>query len=290
MTEAEGQQQKNDPSRVMLDYGREGGASDLGAMASDQYAHLLELRRRLIACVVLLAICMGVSYHFSDAIFRFLIAPLEHAMQERGGTQRLIYTHMAEAFFTTIKLSFATALFAIMPVILIQIWRFVAPGLYQKERRVFLPFLMMTPLLFYAGAAAVYYGVIPMAWPFFLGFQTGAAETALPIQLEARISDYLSMLMTLVFAFGLCFQLPVLLLLLAKAGVIEAQSLRQKRKYMVILAFVFGAFLTPPDVVSQIGLAVPIVLLYELSIFMISVGEKRRNKDQNAESEGDDAA
>ena len=106
------QQQKRDPERVMLDYGREGAAADLGAMASDQYAHLLELRRRLIACVILLGVCMGVAYHFSDVIFRFLIAPLEHAMQERGGTQRLIYTHLAEAFFTTIKLSFAAGLFA----------------------------------------------------------------------------------------------------------------------------------------------------------------------------------
>src|SRR5690606_9824507 len=137
------------------------------------------------------------------------------------------------------------------------------PGLYRNERGAFLPYLIATPVLFFLGGAVVYYGIIPMAWPFFLSFQSGAAETALPIQLEARVSEYLDLIMALIFAFGLCFQLPVLLTLMGRAGLITAQSLKNKRKYMVIVVFLLAAFLTPPDVISQVGLAIPVLLLYE---------------------------
>jgi sec-independent protein translocase protein TatC len=227
---------------------------------------------------------MMVSYHFSENIFAFLIEPLRSAMEGQD-TQRLIYTSLTEAFFTTIKLSFFTALFVAMPFLLIQIWLFIAPGLYAQEKSLFLPLMGMTPILFLCGAAVVYFVIIPMAWPFFLGFQTSAEQTILPIQLEARISDYLSLIITLIFAFGLCFQLPVLLMLLGRIGFVSAEGLKRKRKYAVILAFVFGAFLTPPDVISQIGLAIPVILLYEFSIIMVSLIAKSKVHSDD----GDDA-
>jgi sec-independent protein translocase protein TatC len=202
-----------------------------------------------------------------------LIAPLADVMGQQG-TQRLIYTSLTEAFTTSIKISFLTALYLTLPIILNQIWRFVAPGLYDKERAAFLPFLLATPVLFTVGACMVYFFVMPMAWGFFLGFQTSAGETVLPIQLEARIGDYLDLIITLIFAFGMCFQLPVLLMLLARAGIITKQTLIDKRKYAFVAAFVIGAVLTPPDVLSQIMLALPLYFLYELSIFCISHTQK----------------
>lgn len=253
--------------------------------ANDTLMHIAELRRRLVIMAFAILLGMGVCYHFAEPIFRFLIEPLQDAMGKGEGTQRLIYTNLTEAFFTTVKLSFFGALFFAFPIILIQIWMFVAPGLYANEKKVFLPFMVMTPALFVCGASVVYYFIIPMAWPFFLGFQTSAAQTALPIQLEARIGDYLSLIITLIFAFGLCFQLPVLLMLLGRVGIVNADSLRRKRKYAVVLAFVFGAFLTPPDVISQIGLAIPVLGLYELSIILVAMLQKKGDQDAVQESE-----
>ena len=245
------------------------------AQAQPMLDHLIELRTRLLWVLAAMLVGTVVSLFFVEPIYGFLVQPLATAMGENG-SQRLIYTGLTEAFFTYIKVAFFAGIFLTFPVVLLQIWKFVAPGLYENERGAVLPFLVATPVLFFLGGACVYYLVLPMAWPFFLSFQTSAAETTLPIQLEARVSEYLDLIMTLIFAFGLCFQLPVLLTLMGKAGLISADSLASKRKYAVIITFVVAAFLTPPDVISQILLAMPIMGLYEISIFLIRRAEKSR--------------
>jgi sec-independent protein translocase protein TatC len=238
--------------------------------------HLVELRKRLIWVFIVMAIGTAIAFIFVESIYGFLVQPLSDAMGSES-TQRLIYTGLTEAFFTYLKVAFFTGVFLTFPILLAQIWMFIAPGLYKNERNAFLPFLIATPLLFFAGGAVVYYGIIPMAWDFFLSFQSTGAETALPIQLEARVSEYLDLIMTLIFAFGLCFQLPVLLTLMGKAGLIASSTLAAKRKYAIIVTFIIAAFLTPPDVVSQIGLALSILALYEVSILLVRFFERQRH-------------
>ena len=179
----------------------------------------------------------------------------------------MIFTGLHEAFFTQVKVAFFGAVFLMFPLIAIQLWRFVAPGLYQTEKRAFLPFLLATPILFLLGAITVYYVVIPIAWDFFVSFEQTGGQGILPVELEPKVNEYLSLVMGLILAFGICFELPIFLLLATKIGLTTSQGLREKRKYAILFAFIIAAIVTPPDVISQILLAVPIIILYELSIF-----------------------
>ena len=202
-----------------------------------------------------------------------LQAPLASQMLENGG--RMIYTALHEGFFTQVKVAFFISICISLPIFLTQIWRFVAPGLYLNEKKAFLPFLLATPILFIAGASMVYYLVVPLAWDFFLSFQATGVDGSLPIELEPRISEYLSLIMKLIFAFGLCFELPVILLLLTKSGILTSEDLIKKRKYAILSAFVVAAILTPPDVISQVLLALTIIALYEISIILSKFVSKK---------------
>jgi len=238
-------------------------------------AHLIELRKRLIYSIVTFVIASLICYHFSRDIYAFLVKPLATVLQ--GEDRKLIYTGLTEAFFTYMKLSLFAGGVLAFPVIAAQIWMFVAPGLYKNEKRAFLPYLVATPALFLTGAAFVYYFVIPVAWKFFASFQSlTPGNNSLPIELEARVGEYLSLIMTLIFAFGFCFQMPVLLTLLARVGLVSANSLADKRRYAIVGIFTIAAILTPPDVLSQIMLAVPLLVLYEISVLLVKMAEKKR--------------
>jgi len=237
--------------------------------------HLVELRRRLLWSGVAFFVCFLFCYHFSGAIYLFLAQPLKHIMQSKGEQPHLIYTALYEAFFTYLKVAFFGASFLAFPVIASQIWLFVAPGLYRSERRAFLPFLVATPVLFVAGAALAYYFVFPFAWRFFLSFETSGGKDVLQIELQAKVSEYLSLVMKLIMAFGIAFQLPVLLTLCAKVGLVSSRGLKRYRRYAYVGCFVVAAILTPPDVITQTGLAVPLIALYEISIISARMVEPK---------------
>ncbi len=250
-------------------------------------SHLIELRDRLKWAVIAFFIAFLISYFFADYIYGFLVKPLKLTYQDMGyENPRMIYTGLTEAFFTYLKVSFYTALFISFPVIASQIYKFAAPGLYKNERKAFYPFLIATPVLFALGAALVYYFIFPLAWKFFLGFQTTGIETGLAIELEAKVNEYLSLVLKLMFAFGLAFQLPVAVSLLARAGLVTSKGMREKRKYAFVGAFAMAAILTPPDLISQVGLGVPIIILYEISIRLASIMEKKR-KDKEIDDSVD---
>jgi sec-independent protein translocase protein TatC len=229
--------------------------------------HLMELRTRLLWAVAAFGIAFAVCYYFSAQIYGFLARPLADILQEQGGGERrMIFTALYEAFFTYLKVAFFGAVFFSFPVWATQLWLFVAPGLYRSEKKAVYPFLIASPFLFVAGAALAYYFIFPLAWRFFITFETPPGEGVLPIQLEAKVSEYLSLVMQMILAFGVAFQMPVLLTLLCRVGILDVATLRKGRRYAIVGMFVVAAVLTPPDVISQIGLAVPLLALYELSI------------------------
>jgi len=237
--------------------------------------HLIELRKRLLWSAVAFFICFGVCYHFSREIYSFLVQPLANILVTRGANRRLIFTALYEAFFTYLKVAFFGAAFISFPVIASQVYLFVAPGLYRSEKRAFLPFLLATPFLFVAGAALAYYFVFPAAWTFFLSFESQDGAGGLPVQLEAKVSEYLGLVMKLIFAFGIAFQLPVLLTLLAKVGIVPSSALKKYRRYAYVGMFIVAAIITPPDVITQTGLAIPLIILYEISIVTAKMVEPK---------------
>ena len=238
-------------------------------------SHLTELRTRIIHSFYFLICFFIISFYFSEEIYSFLVQPYADAVQNDNHERRLIFTALQETFITYLKVSFFAAFFASSPLILIQIWKFVAPGLYDNERKALMPYLIATPLLFLLGGALVYYLIMPLAIKFFLSFETSLQVNSLPIQLEAKVNEYLSLIMKLIFAFGISFQLPVILSLLARVGFIDSEYLKKRRKYVVVIIFAVAAILTPPDPVTQIGLAIPLLLLYEISIWSVKIIEKK---------------
>jgi len=238
-------------------------------------SHLVELRKRLINSFIFLFIFFIGSYFFSEHLYGFLVEPYAKAVKESGIERRLIFTALQETFLTYLKVSFFAAFFVTCPYILIQIWKFIAPGLYKHEKKAIVPYLILTPILFFLGGMLVYYLIMPLAIKFFLSFESTGVSTGLPIQLEAKVNEYLSLVMKLIFAFGISFQLPVVLSLLARVGIVNAKFLKDRRKYVVVMIFTAAAILTPPDPITQIGLAIPLLILYELSIFSVNIIEKK---------------
>lgn len=242
--------------------------------------HLVELRNRLMYAAIALFVAFIVCYIFASDIYAFLADPL---IRQLGPDQGLIYTQLTEVFFTNIKIAFFAGTFVSFPVIAHQVYLFVAPGLYKVEKKAFLPYLIAAPILFFLGGAMVYYGIFPLAWKFFLSFQNAGDDGSLRIEVLPRVADYLSLTMKLIFAFGLAFQLPVALTLLARVGIVSAAGLAKRRKYAVVGVFVVAALLTPPDIISQVGLAIPVLLLYEVSIWLARATERKRAAREAAE-------
>ena len=251
------------------------GGTEIDASRAPLLDHLIELRRRLLYCIAAIALTFALALYFSETIFAFLLRPLKAA-----GQNTVIYTQIFEAFFVQVKVAFFAAMMLSFPVIANQLWQFVAPGLYRKERRALLPFLFATPVLFLSGAALAYFVAVPLALHYLLGFQGeigGVKREALP-----AIGNYLSFVMQFLFGFGAAFLLPVLLMLLERAGIVTRKGLIGARRYAIVGATAVAAVLTPPDLMSQVLLAVPMIVLYEAAIIGIWFTERSRAKETAA--------
>ena len=260
--------------------------SDLDDTQAPLLDHLIELRGRLVKAVFALMVAFAVCFYFADTIFGWLVQPLTNAFPEGEG--QLIYTALYEAFFVEIKVALFAAFFIAFPIIANQLWQFIAPGLYAKEKRAFLPFLLATPVLFTAGGALAYFVVMPLAFEFFLAFQ--GTSGGLDAQALPAMGEYLDLVMRFILAFGVSFLLPVLLMLLNRAGLVSRLQLVAARKYVIVAVFAVAAIITPPDVVSQLLLAAPLILLFEGSLVLMKFTEKREAKAKAADKvgEGDD--
>ena len=238
--------------------------------------HLIELRKRLVYAMIAFGICFGVCFYFSTPIMNFLMQPL------RATTNHVIYTALTEIFFTQLKIAMFGGACLAFPIIAGQIWIFVAPGLYRHERTAFLPFLVFTPIMFAMGASFVYYVMLPFAIRFFGGYQVPETAGVMGVELQARVADYLDLVMTLIFAFGMTFQLPVILSLLGKVGIISVKALKDMRRYAYVGLFGIAAIFTPPDAISMLSLAFPLVALYEISVISVGMIERSRAKEDAA--------
>ena len=265
--------------------------SDLDETQSPLLEHLIELRGRLVKAVLALLVAFAVCFYFADEIFGFLVRPLTRAFPDGEG--QLIYTKLYEAFFVEVKVALFAAFFVAFPIIANQLWQFVAPGLYAKEKRAFLPFMIATPILFTLGGALAYFVVMPLAFTWFLDFQGDAG--GLNAQALPAMGDYLDLVMRFILAFGISFLLPVLLMLLNGAGLVTRDQFVSARRYVIVAVFAVAAIITPPDVISQIMLAAPLLLLFEGSLVLMMLSERKRAKeaaaaDTAAESETADPA
>ena len=261
----------------------EADEAEIEASRAPLIDHLIELRSRLIKALIAFIVMFFLCFALAKHIYNILVQPYVWAVGKDHAP--MIYTHALEFLFTQLQVAAFGAGFLAFPVIAAQIYKFVAPGLYRNEREAFMPYLVATPILFFLGALLVYFMAMPLLMKFSVGMQQlGLAPGEAQIQFLPKVNEYLSLIMTLIFAFGICFQLPVVLTLLARAGIIDSVFLKEKRRYAIVIVFVIAAILTPPDVISQLALAIPTLLLYEASILAVVMAEKKRGAGDAAAS------